>query len=190
MVICLFDRSSFDCIRAENRVERSQVVFEKAAVLFLIAAQLASSAAAEKLGTDTSCKQSAKLFQVVYHTVYIYIYIYILEVSIAYELAACSKIPIAAYQQMHTRVENRSKALSGVCPGMILDFYEDKGHEHHNALCRVVHFHPHRLKLCCCSSRAYTQWRTRHGIRNGLGLQAVLGKEHSMQSKHVSRAAP
>lgn len=48
---------------AENKVERSLVAFEAAAVVFLLAAQLATSAAAEKMEIDASCKTAAKHFQ-------------------------------------------------------------------------------------------------------------------------------
>jgi hypothetical protein len=49
---------------ADQRVERTAVAFEKAAVLFCLAASLSADAAAADLGTDAGCKRAARRYQV------------------------------------------------------------------------------------------------------------------------------
>lgn len=51
---------------ADQRVERSAVAFEKAAVLFNLGAALSADAAAADLTTDAGCKRAARRYQVLY----------------------------------------------------------------------------------------------------------------------------
>jgi len=49
---------------ADQRAERSAVAFEKAAVLFNLAAALSADAAAADLASDAGCKRAARRYQV------------------------------------------------------------------------------------------------------------------------------
>jgi BRO1-like domain len=51
-------------LHADQRVERTTVAFEKAAVLFNLGAALSADAAAADLSSNAGCKRAARRFQV------------------------------------------------------------------------------------------------------------------------------
>jgi BRO1-like domain len=51
-------------VHADQRVERTTAAFEKAAVLFNLAAALSADAAAADLTSDAGCKRAARRYQV------------------------------------------------------------------------------------------------------------------------------
>ena len=55
-------------LSVDQRVERTTAAFEKAAVLFNLAAALSAEAAAADLTSDAGCKRAARRYQVPQHT--------------------------------------------------------------------------------------------------------------------------